>query len=189
VRVQMMDRRALMQLDVRVPASAAIVERIASSPAFQVANAYCSFVPMREEVQVAPLAALAGARGCRLYLPAYDETARCYRFREWDPEIPLCAGRWNIHEPQGRTFSLPAGDVCVVVPGLAFDRSGMRVGYGGGYFDRMLGELRSVPGSRVAAIGVAFAFQVLESVPHGEGDEAVDLVVTESEWIQTTKEE
>jgi 5-formyltetrahydrofolate cyclo-ligase len=67
----------------------------------------------------------------------------------------------------------------VVTPGLAFDRRGYRVGYGGGFYDRYLARLR--PNAARTAIG--FSFQVVEEVPADPGDERVHLVVTEAETI------
>ena len=188
VRMEMVDRRALMQPDVREASSNAIVERVASSEVFQRATSYCGFVSMREEVQVMPLAEKAADNGCTVFLPAFDEVARIYRFRVWNVSDPLHAGRWNILEPAGESFSVPEGDVCIIVPGLGFDRSGARIGYGGGYYDRMLHETRAVAGSRVTAIGVAYAFQLLDAVPHAALDQPVDMVATESEWIRTHKQ-
>ena len=185
VRVQMVDRRARMHPDTRAAASAAIVERVAVSEVFQSAVACCGFSPLREEVQVMSLLEHAAQNGRKVFLPAFDAEQRIYRFREWSRSVPLRAGRWNILEPEGSSFSVPVGDVCAIVPGQAFDRTGARVGYGGGYFDRMLREVRSVPGNRVAAIGVAYAFQVIDAVPHDAQDEPVDFVVTELEWIKT----
>ncbi|MFU8779824.1 MAG: 5-formyltetrahydrofolate cyclo-ligase [Kiritimatiellia bacterium] len=188
VRMRIVDKRARMSADLRAAASATIVERIAASASFTTADAFCSFVPMHEEVQVGALVPLALQRGCKIYLPAYDEAARYYRFREWCADVPLRAGRWNIQEPEGDSFAVPAGKVCIIVPGLAFASSGMRVGYGGGYFDRMLREVRGVAGSCVTAIGVVFAFQVVDSLPYGDHDEPVDFVVTEREMMTIRKQ-
>jgi 5-formyltetrahydrofolate cyclo-ligase len=74
--------------------------------------------------------------------------------------------------------ALGAGDL-VLVPGLAFDREGHRLGRGGGWWDRTLGAAR---GAALTAVGVGFAFQLLETVPHGAGDEALDAVLTEDGW-------
>lgn len=188
VRVQMVDKRALLHAEERMAASVSIVDQIAKSDVFQGADSYCAFVPTREEVQIRELTDLAVRNGCAVHFPAFDADSRIYRFRAWDPATPLRAGRWNILEPQGEAFSVPAGKVCIIVPGLAFDRKGWRVGYGGGYFDRMLRETRSLAGSHATAIGVAYAFQIIEGVPHDAQDEPVDFVVTESEWIQTKGE-
>jgi len=62
-----------------------------------------------------------------------------------------------------------------VVPGLAFDRRGHRVGYGGGFYDRFLGRLRP----DALTVGICFSVQLVDEVPHGRGDRPVDLVVTE----------
>ncbi len=185
IRMKMVDRRARMRPDARATASERIVARIADEAVFQRASSFCCFSPLREEVQVMPLVELAARNGARIFLPAYDEVARHYRFREWDRTVPLRAGRWNILEPQGTTYAIPEGDVCIIVPGQAFDRTGMRIGYGGGYFDRMLRETRIGSNRRVSAIGVAYHFQVLDWVPHDQQDEPIDFLATEIEWIKT----
>jgi 5-formyltetrahydrofolate cyclo-ligase len=63
----------------------------------------------------------------------------------------------------------------VIVPGLAFDRSGHRVGYGRGFYDRFLATLRP----DALTVGICFSVQLVDEVPHGQGDRPVDLVMTE----------
>jgi 5-formyltetrahydrofolate cyclo-ligase len=189
VRMRLLDKRALMSAEQREAASAAIVARITACDCFRQADSFCSFAPLREEVQVQALALQAVAQGCRIYFPAFDEASRRYRFRAWQADQPLVPGRWNIPEPAGDAFALPAGSVCVIVPGLAFDQQGMRVGYGGGYFDRMLRDVRDVSAKRVTAVGVGYAFQLLDEVPYGAHDEPLDFVVTEKEILTVNKRE
>jgi len=86
---------------------------------------------------------------------------------------------YGPREPATR-LPVPAEEIDVVlVPGLAFDRAGFRLGYGGGYFDRFLGHL---PASAVL-VGLAFHVQVIEMVLRGPGDRAVEIVVTDQETI------
>lgn len=86
---------------------------------------------------------------------------------------------FGAREPVGPALEPEVLDV-VVAPGVAFDREGRRVGYGGGYYDRLLPRLR--PG--VPAIAVAFALQVVAQVPAGGMDRRVDAIVTEDEVIR-----
>jgi 5-formyltetrahydrofolate cyclo-ligase len=83
-------------------------------------------------------------------------------------------------EPSGGEVVAPDGVDVVVVPGVAFDRAGRRVGYGGGFYDRFLPRTR--PGA--LAVAVAFALQVVDAVPHGGGDRGVQVIVTEDEVIR-----
>ncbi len=66
----------------------------------------------------------------------------------------------------------------LLVPMLAFDRSGYRLGYGGGYYDRTLAALRAA--GRVLAVGIAYAAQEVPSVPHGPRDERLDWIATDA---------
>ena len=75
---------------------------------------------------------------------------------------------------------VPAEEIDVVVaPGLAFDRSGNRLGYGGGHYDRLLGRLR--PGAQ--AIGIGFRVQLVDAVPHGRSDRPLNAVITDGEVV------
>jgi 5-formyltetrahydrofolate cyclo-ligase len=85
-----------------------------------------------------------------------------------------------MEPPFGRILGADELDL-VVVPGVAFDREGDRIGYGRGYYDRLLGRL----GPSVPAVAVAFGMQVVERVPSGGTDRRVDAIVTEDEVLRT----
>jgi 5-formyltetrahydrofolate cyclo-ligase len=93
-------------------------------------------------------------------------------YRSGDPVKPSSFGA--LEPAAGEPVGPEEIDV-VVVPGLAFDRRGHRVGYGGGFYDRFLGRLRP----DALTVGICFSVQVVDEVPHGRGDRPVDLVVTE----------
>ena len=97
-------------------------------------------------------------------------------FRAWKPGDPLNAGVWGIQEPLP---SAPALDPDILlVPLLAFDTRGYRLGYGGGFYDRTLAGFRMR--KRVVAIGVAFDEQRIDAVPHTDYDQRLDWVLTPS---------
>jgi 5-formyltetrahydrofolate cyclo-ligase len=99
--------------------------------------------------------------------------------RAWAFGAPLAAGVWGIREPEP---SAPAvAPEIVIVPLLAFDRSGHRIGYGAGYYDLTIAALRAT--QAVVAIGVAFAAQEIAAVPATPHDAPLDLVLTEREVI------
>jgi 5-formyltetrahydrofolate cyclo-ligase len=93
---------------------------------------------------------------------------------------PTSETSFGAMEPIGGRLLDPAELDLVIVPGVAFDRSGNRVGYGAGYYDRFLRRTR--PG--VPAVAVAFAVQVVPEVPAGGTDRRVDAIVTETEVIR-----
>ena len=94
---------------------------------------------------------------------------------EHRPSDPLVATRYGPREPAERVPVEPGDIDLAVVPGLAFDRLGYRVGYGGGHYDRYLGRLHP----EAARVGIGFGPQLVDEVPVEEGDERVDLVVTD----------
>ena len=115
-----------------------------------------------------------------LCLPVVEGPGRPLVFRRWDPGAPLRAGAFGVMEPVGAEVCLPG---VLIVPLLAFDRRGRRLGYGGGFYDRTLAQLRARSGARIEAIGLAFAAQEVDLVPSEPTDLPLDLIVTEAEAI------
>jgi 5-formyltetrahydrofolate cyclo-ligase len=101
-------------------------------------------------------------------------------FRQWAPGEPLVLGRWDIKVPPD-TAPEVLPDV-LLVPLLAFDRKGYRLGYGGGFYDRTLEKLRAI--KKVTAIGIAYGAQEVDSVLRDEHDQQLDWVMTERETIK-----
>jgi 5-formyltetrahydrofolate cyclo-ligase len=94
------------------------------------------------------------------------------------PETALARTRWGGLEPEGGEPADPVAVDVVLVPGVAFDRSGNRLGMGGGYYDRFLAGI-SAP-----KIALAHAFQIVEAVPVDERDQRVDAIVTPDEVVR-----
>lgn len=117
--------------------------------------------------------------GITVALPISGERGQALTFRRWSPGSAMVTGRYGIAEPAAENpLLLPT---VVLVPLLAFDRKGGRLGYGAGYYDRTLEALRAQAGERsVLAIGLAFAVQELAVVPVGGHDQPLDRIVTEN---------
>jgi len=140
--------------------------------------AVSGYWPVREEIDVRPLLRQLADRGHVCGLPVIVAKGQPLVFRRWRPEAGLEDGRWGIPiPPEDAAQVIPD---LVIVPLLAFDRAGRRLGYGAGFYDRTLALLRSRPDARVLAVGVAYAAQEMDEVPAGESDERLDLVVTET---------
>ena len=97
-------------------------------------------------------------------------------FHLYEPGATLVPGVFGLSQP-GKDWPEAVPDV-LVVPLLAFDARGMRLGYGGGFYDRTLADLRAT--RNILAVGFAFAGQEVQDVPHRESDEPLDWVVTET---------
>lgn len=133
------------------------------------------FVAVRGELAVTPALVAALDRGVTVALPRL--AAGRLIFHRWGGE-PLSAGAFGIPEPDGALPTLdPATFDVLLVPGVAFTPAGARLGQGGGYYDRAL------VGPCGLTIGVAWAFQVVDTVPIDPWDRPVDALVTEGGWV------
>lgn len=137
------------------------------------------YFPIRSEINVLPLMRRLGAAGWVTALPEIVAADRPLRFRLWRPDDPTVHGALGIAAPGGDAPVIKP-DV-LLVPLLAFDRLGFRLGYGGGFYDRTLAALRRE--GAVLALGVAFAGQEITMVPRAELDQPLDGILTERSVI------
>lgn len=140
------------------------------------------FAPMADEVRVWPLLRRLAREGRALALPTVQGKDRALVFRAWKPGDAMAKGVWGIAEPMADKASLEP-DV-VITPLLAFDACGWRLGYGGGFYDRTLRELRLRKAP--IAVGVAYDQQAVDAVPHLDYDERLEWVLTPSGAIKCT---
>ncbi len=137
--------------------------------------------PMGDELDVRPLLAALSAVVVDVALPVVAERRQPLEFRLWRPGEPLEPGAHGTSHPAA---SAPVIEPTVVlVPLLAFDAAGWRLGYGGGYYDRTLAGLRRA--GMVAAVGIAYSAQQIAAVPHDGHDERLDWIVTEESVLDT----
>jgi 5-formyltetrahydrofolate cyclo-ligase len=135
-----------------------------------------AFVAIGEEADPALLIGLLRGKGHRIALPRVVKKGEKLAFHLYEPGATLIPGVFGLSQPEkGWPEAIP--DV-LIVPLLAFDARGMRLGYGGGFYDRTLADLRAR--RNILAVGFAFAGQEVQDVPHRESDEPLDWVVTET---------
>lgn len=132
------------------------------------------YMPMRSEIDPLPAMTACAAFG-PVAVPVIIAPASPLRFARWTPDMPMIAGDFGALIPQEMTFLTPQ---IVIVPLVAFDRKGGRLGYGGGFYDRSLQALRAQ--GPVLAIGFAWAAQEASDLPLEPTDEPLDLIVTEA---------
>ena len=137
------------------------------------------FMPLASEINPLPLMKKLAAQGARLALPVVAGRGQPLTMRAWAWGEPLNAGVWGIREPKPEAPEVEPD--MLLVPLLAFDRAGYRLGYGGGYYDRTIGRLRA--DKPVTAVGIGFAAQEVPQVPISPRDARLDLVLTERETI------
>ncbi|MGL4279028.1 MAG: 5-formyltetrahydrofolate cyclo-ligase [Albidovulum sp.] len=152
----------------RSPSDSAILRDVLQNHAGQVLAGY---MPMRTEIDCLP--AMDAHRGV-VGVPVIPGPAMPLLFHRWSPEARMVPGAFGALIPEGGEAVDP--DV-LIVPLLAFDRRGFRLGYGGGFYDRTLEGLRAR--KPVMAIGFAFEAQEMDEVPIEPTDQPLDLIVTE----------
>ncbi len=137
------------------------------------------FWPIRSEIDPRPLMKALERKGARLALPVIGARDEPLIFRAWTDDALLKPGPLGISQPPPEAERrIP--DI-VLVPLAAFDRHGHRIGYGAGFYDRTLVELRAA--KPLVAIGIAFAVQEVERVPATAHDAPLDFMLTENETI------
>jgi 5-formyltetrahydrofolate cyclo-ligase len=167
-------------LDDRDRRSAAICALAAAHPAYAAARAIHCYLPMRSEVDTRPLIADALERGKRVAVPIVIPRAAelAHAWLESLAADALTPGVFGTFNPRDLRPARPGEWDVAIVPLLAFDRRGHRLGYGKGYYDRLLAD------GRFASIGVGFAAQEIDALPNAAHDIALDWIITEREIIR-----
>jgi 5-formyltetrahydrofolate cyclo-ligase len=137
------------------------------------------FMPLKSEINPLPLLQKLAAKGAQLALPAIAGRGKPLIMRAWRLGEALDRGQWGIREPKPEAPEVYP--TILLVPMLAFDRSGHRIGYGAGYYDMTIARLRQR--QPVTAVGIAFAAQEVPKIPATPRDARLDLVLTEREVI------
>ncbi|MDA0655666.1 MAG: 5-formyltetrahydrofolate cyclo-ligase [Proteobacteria bacterium] len=132
--------------------------------------------PIADEMDVRPLLECLARLGRSLSLPCIAGPNDPLAFREWLPGDALAAGPFGTQQPA--EDAAVVGPSVLLIPLLAFDAAGGRLGYGGGYYDRTLAALRK--DGHIMAVGVAYAGQEIDCVPTESGDQFLDWIATES---------
>ena len=163
--------------DVREEQAERVIQRFLDLREVQRARTVMLFSSFGSEVPTGSLIERLHARGVVVALPRIEATALVPI--PYEPGDPTTTTSFGAEEPVGGTPLDPSSIDVVGVPGVAFDRSGRRIGYGGGYYDRFL---RGLP---AFTVGLVFELQVLdEDLPAGRFDLPVDAIVTEERTIR-----
>ena len=177
VRRLVLARRGQVTPEQRTAAATAVSGRIAALPELAKVRTILGFASFGAELTTDPVMQWVLSSGRRLLAPYVDGAE--LRAAEVRSLEDLAPGYRGIREPVERTPVDPSEAAAVLVPGVAFDEQGRRLGYGGGFYDAFL----AVIAVGVPRIGLCFDLQVVDKVPVGPDDEAVDLIVTERRVI------
>lgn len=179
VRREVLAARDALDPAVRAARSDAIADRLLGLPELEAAATVMTFWSFGTELATAPMIERLVARGAVVALPRIRRPD--LEPRTWRPGEPLTETSFGAWEPAGGRILRPDELDVVVVPAVAFDRAGRRVGYGGGFYDRFLAATRP----DALRVGVGFSLQVLDGpLPQGHFDLRVDALVTEAETLR-----
>ena len=170
--------RSRLSADDRAAAGAAVAERLAGLPEIEDARAVLGFASFGTELPTDPVMAWVLGSGRRLLMPYVDGAG--LRAAEVRSVEELAPGYRGIREPVQRVAIDASEADVILVPGVAFDESGRRLGYGGGFYDAFLAGIER----RAPRVGLCFDVQIVDEVPAGDGDEPVDVIVTPQRVIR-----
>lgn len=183
IRDEMRIRRRTIDHETRRSASKAIGERFATSDAFVVSWLFCCYLSTVHEISSRYMLRAIFAAGREACIPAWDQLARSYGLFAFNPRTPLISGHKGIREPAVRVPVMPWDVGCFIIPGLAFDAHGGRLGYGKGYYDRILAKA----GRTTRIVAVCYDWQVVtDPLPLEAHDIRMHQIITDRRLITCT---
>jgi 5-formyltetrahydrofolate cyclo-ligase len=179
LRRTMTARRDAIDIAERAAAAASLAAHIMGRLGFPAQSCIAGYFPFRSEFDVLPLLRVLHEADHVLALPIVVGRGQGLTFRRYRPGDAMALNALGIPEPGAEAE--PVAPTHVLVPLLAFDDLGYRLGYGGGYYDRTLAALRGA-GHRVQTVGIGFDMQRVEAVPRSAADQRLELIVTERDF-------
>ena len=181
-RQQMRARRRQVPPPERLALGRLLAARLSRWPLLPRSGCVASFLSLPDEFPTEAINAALQERGCRLALPTWSIQDQCYRFAAWRPGDPLISGPMRVQEPRLKRWIPTETITLFLVPGLAFDRTGGRIGYGQGFYDRLLAGRGT--GSLCVALG--YDWQLVDQVPQGSGDIRMEWIATPQRLLRAT---
>jgi 5-formyltetrahydrofolate cyclo-ligase len=186
LRERVLARRDRLPAAARRAHSARVFDHLLTLPELKTAAGIMCFVSFGSEVDTAPLVRWCLDQGKRVALPRIVGKRHMEAFWVTDPAADLESGSYGIREPRaGLPQASPEAIDLIVVPGSAFDRSGDRMGYGGGFYDTYLPRLHP----RTPRVAIAFELQLVDDVPEEGHDLGIDVLVTERGVLRCVRED
>lgn len=182
IRKEILKKREEISLDLKSIKDALIKERLFSLHEFINSKTVLFYASFRSEVETFSIIKESLKLGKRVVLPKVDKEIHILRLYEIKDISELSPGYMGIPEPlllDDRLVNLDDIDI-VVIPGAAFDYSGNRLGYGGGYYDILLSETKK----KIPIIALAYEEQLIDSIPYELHDVKVDIIVTDKHVIR-----
>jgi 5-formyltetrahydrofolate cyclo-ligase len=182
LRISILEKREGLDNGEIARKSGIICERLMQTPFFEDAECLGLYSPVRNEVNTDSIFDSARGLGKRVAFPITSKSVGELFFFEVEDLKELSVGTFGINEPPSlkKSFISPDKIDLLIMPGVVFDEKGYRVGYGGGYYDRLTGE----NDFRAVKAALAFDMQIVEDLPAEPHDKKVDYIITESRMIK-----
>lgn len=162
-------------------ASRIIADQLQEMEVFRGARCVGAFLSLPSEVQTDRILTACWDRNLQVCVPYYQEDKRVYGMSRLERNGKLHVRKWDVPEPAEIQPVEPAGLDLILIPAMAFDLQGVRLGHGGGHYDRLLGGVK-----RAFRLGLAFHAQVVDQLPREPHDESVHAILTEQKLIEVT---
>lgn len=183
IRREILTRRSVQKAGIKLPKDAAIMKRLVELPEYKNAKTILFYVSVRGEVKTSEMISESLSHGKKILVPSADVKHKKLMISEIHDLNELSPGAFGIPEPKHpHMFPLDKIDL-VIIPGVAFDRLGNRVGYGTGFYDRFLKKLKK----GVPFIALGYDFQIVHEIPANRMDVKVHKIVTEKGIINCEK--
>lgn len=180
IRRRMLDERRRRDSDWVRAASRRVEAALMQHPVLAASSTVGCYLSMPGEVQTAGIIDACHAAGKRVCAPAYEELSGAYRLAWLAADDSLEEGPLGVNQPAQPRWVDDAVIELIILPGVAFDRAGGRLGHGKGHIDRMMKPYR---GHAITRVGLAFDYQLLDHIPRAEHDVRMDFIITEGDMI------
>lgn len=161
-----------------------ICRKVMDSSSFETATTVLAYMPTQNEVDVIDIIVQSLLQGKTVGIPRCLDKAGHMEFRQITSFQEVAPGAYGILEPTTDCPLLEPAEALLLVPGVAFDADGFRLGYGGGYYDRYLAEH-----PELHTMGMAYDEQIVEKLPVGLYDQKLQDIVTPTRWFMTERKE
>jgi 5-formyltetrahydrofolate cyclo-ligase len=174
LRQTFLERRALIPPEARRDSAAKVCDLFFKNVSVPAGAVVAGYWPIRNELDDMPILRELLRRGCSCALPHVAEAGMPLEFHAWDETAPLTEGKYGIMEPAASLAVVPG---IILVPMAAFDKRGHRLGYGAGFYDRTLTQIRK--SRAVFSIGLAYETQRYDELPADETDMMMDMIISD----------
>lgn len=188
LRKLMVERRDALMPSLRMQYSATITKQLLAMAAYQRAKTVMAYMSFGSEFDTSRFVEQVLRDGKNLTLPRVDKINHALVIHQIDHVSDVEAGIFGIREPRADAPLIDLSEIdFMLIPGLAFDRTGMRMGYGAGFYDQLLVRIAAVKNAQTPAstmVSAVFATQMVEAVPCTEHDQRIHFIITENEQIK-----